>query len=294
VAGSSDVTVSRSSIQFGIELDPGTSGTALINDEVTNAPVNGTGTNPAIWATDAPGTRIVNDTITPACSRGVDLEGASTGSVIENDVINTSVGEGQSGTCGEPDAGITVAPSSVSGTTSDYNVVFNNGNGLYSWGGSTYADPASHVHLQLRGRHAQRRYGGEHGPARLPVGRQPLREHQRERRLCRQFVQRPERAGRLQPRRRLHADDRDPDLGHPQGDRRPDNHARAAELRHHTGGFVDRGAYEFQDPIALAALVLKPAAGRAPLDVQISTGVTTARSAASAVSRPAAACPRCC
>lgn len=146
---SSSVTVERSVLSYGVEIGPGATGVTL----TTNVLHSASSATPMIRAVDAPGTAIVSNTVT-ACAAGIDLEGASPGSTIRNNVLGlASVGGtacGQSSTA----VGITVAAGSVSGTTSDYNIVHAaSGAAPYSWAGTAYSTQPSFTATTGQGGH---------------------------------------------------------------------------------------------------------------------------------------------
>lgn len=150
VTGSSkSVTLRRSVLSFGVELESGVTGTTI----TTNVLHNASSGNPAIQGIGAPGTVIVSNTIT-ACAAGIDLAGGSSGSTIRNNVLgDAAVG---STTCAQsPSAvGITVAADAVASTTSDYNVVHvASGAAPYSWAGTAYPDQPSFTASTGQGGH---------------------------------------------------------------------------------------------------------------------------------------------
>ncbi len=152
VDGSSNVTVSRSSLANGIELDSGADDTVITTNQITSGPYDGSGFAPAIRAVDAAATTIESNTITPACEQGIELEGTSTNALIANNIIDTAGNATRA--CGSAgSAPITVASTAVSGTASDYNLAFTTGVQLYSWDGTGYSGLASFTAATGQGVH---------------------------------------------------------------------------------------------------------------------------------------------
>lgn len=150
VSGSSSgVTLRRSVLSYGVAIGSGATGTTI----TTNVLHRTSGSAPMIQAVDAQGTAVVSNTIT-ACAAGIDLEGASSGSTIKNNVLGDAA-LGTSSCSQSPAAtGIAVASGAVSGTAADYNVVHvASGAAPYSWGGTSYADQASFTASTGQGGH---------------------------------------------------------------------------------------------------------------------------------------------
>ncbi|MFD8632099.1 PKD domain-containing protein [Streptomyces sp. NPDC059533] len=135
--GSSDVRVSRSSL-VGVLVDGGSRNTVLSRNTVQGI------FGPVIAAVDAPGTVITNNTLTSGCAATVSVSGGSTGSGLHNNVLITQV---NTGNCPLPDArnAVLVSKSAAVGTVADYNVVAADPAlfpAPYNWSGTTYKDPA--------------------------------------------------------------------------------------------------------------------------------------------------------
>lgn len=257
VTGSSGVTLSDSWLEFGIDLRAGTSGTTIVGDQIPNGWYDGTGgILPAIRATDATATTVESNTITSACTQGIDLEGASTGAVIANNIIETA--GNASNVCGTANTtAITVAPTATSGTTSDYNLVHPDGSETpYVWNGTGYATVSA--------------FTAATGQAGHDLAADP------------KLVTPP---GSLA----LTSAPYYPSEGSPEVDSGDAAHAPSTDilglnrvddpLVANTGsgsGYLDRGAFEYQDPIALVPMSVKHVAAGSPLDTSISTGVSAA------------------
>ncbi|MFJ1709015.1 right-handed parallel beta-helix repeat-containing protein [Kitasatospora sp. NPDC088346] len=152
---SRDVSYTRA--QFGyvrgpvLRVDGNSTGTVLSTNVITG---NSGYDTSGILVSDAPGTVVVSNTVTMGCVKGLVLEGASTGAVVENSVISTVREWGPPCAAGAPDAGITVAASSVQGTKVDYNVVSPlSGGPAYDWSGATYRDRAAFTEATGQGAH---------------------------------------------------------------------------------------------------------------------------------------------
>ena len=160
ITGSSHhVTVSRTSVVAlrgsGVEIDPGVTGTVVTGNSFwDNVPAT-----PSVLATDAPGTEVTGNTIVSHCAPGISLAGASTGSSVENNIVETSTVNLKGGTptaCATPGAatGITVSSGSVPQTTADYNLTDPAGGGApYSWAGTGYSTLSSFTAATGQGGH---------------------------------------------------------------------------------------------------------------------------------------------
>ncbi|MGH6656193.1 MAG: choice-of-anchor Q domain-containing protein [Actinocrinis sp.] len=257
---SSAVTVSRSLLAYGIELDSGTSGDILNQNIVDAGPfqLDAPGQLPAISATDAPGTVIENNTVPSSCDAGIDLEGTSTGSTIADNIVDTASQIPGSNCAGNQTAPVpvTVAATAATGTTLDYNVAHTPDTSPYSWGGATYADPAALFAATGQGAHDLI------GDPKLTVPPIPFTVLSIP---CYPSEGSPE------------IDSGDAALAPSTdvaGAPRVDDPLVADTAS--DGSHVDRGAYEFQDPIAFVPATVKQAPGGGPLDVDITTGVTGA------------------
>ncbi|MFL6116636.1 MAG: cell wall-binding repeat-containing protein [Catenulispora sp.] len=123
----------------GILIDGGSSGIRVEN--VVSYYEFGT----VVSVFDSTGTTIVNNTLDEACASAIDIEGASSGTVVKNDIVTNSGDQW----CGDPDFGsgltaaVTVA-GSAGDTVFDHNLLFSDGfNGsavgaAVSWGGTVY------------------------------------------------------------------------------------------------------------------------------------------------------------
>ncbi len=224
---SSSVELLRNSIDGytdGISLDAGVSGT-LVADNVVND-VFGTG----ILASSAPGSEITNNTLTYTCGTGISLTGASTGATVENNIASAAnVPYGC--TLGSGALEIAVSADSVEGTTADYNMVpAVKGSTPYNWGGT---DEPTLAAFQQTGQ-------GAHDLASDPL-----------------FVTGAGN-GLQEGSPAIDSGDSDapgalsPDvLGHPRVDDPLVPNSGAGSI-----SYVDRGAYEYQDPFTLNGLSL--------------------------------------
>ena len=110
---------------------------------------------PAVTVTGSPQTVLVSNTFSDqdSCGTAIDLEGASTWSVVENNAVETGTTAGCTAatTTGAP---VVVAAAATDGTTYDYNAIETSGSGApYSWGGVSYQDPAALLAATGKGGH---------------------------------------------------------------------------------------------------------------------------------------------
>lgn len=159
---SSGITVSRSYVDTGgwgattdaVRIASGASKIVLASDLIAYS---------QIAATDVAGLDITGDTIQRGCDSGIDVEGASTGVYLENNVLedsNSYVMGPSASQCQSDGDGwapdITVAAASTAGTTSDYNdfdVLSGDTTSPYSWNGADYATTAAFVSATGQGAH---------------------------------------------------------------------------------------------------------------------------------------------
>ncbi|GAA0661188.1 hypothetical protein GCM10010193_10290 [Kitasatospora atroaurantiaca] len=153
---SSGVTISRESViahanSAAVQVDAGAVRTVVTADNV----MSWFGHRPGVQVTDAPGTEIISNTVITACNGGIELDGTSSGSTVENNIIDTSFGPSP-GACKTPAnaTAITVASGSTSGTVTDYNL-FNpvSAGAFYSWAGTDYATPGAFAAATGQGTH---------------------------------------------------------------------------------------------------------------------------------------------
>ncbi|MGV9264257.1 PKD domain-containing protein [Kitasatospora sp. NPDC003701] len=140
ITGSSAaVTLSRSIITgvgtAGVAVDRGVTGAVVTTNEVSGNPAEG------VLITDAPGTVVVANTFAKNCGSDLSLAGNSSGATIENNVISKLPAFSCAGSFQSPFAPLTVSAGSTAGTKADYNVVAPAiGGSGYSWGGTTYTN----------------------------------------------------------------------------------------------------------------------------------------------------------
>jgi hypothetical protein len=160
---SSDITVSRSFLgaigwQGGldaVQVAAGARNVDVASNVIDDEPIAATGVE---------GLDVVGNTILQSCDGAVDIEGASTGVSVENNVFAPIADNDDIGTsekyCVDNGLGwlpsITVGPSATSGTTSDYNY-FNPQPGEsddpYGWGGTDYSTLAAFQAASGEGAH---------------------------------------------------------------------------------------------------------------------------------------------
>ena len=149
---SSNITVSRTYVDDGYWVAPGHSAIAIAagaaHITLTGDAIAASG----IKATGVTGLDVTGDTIQRACAAAVDVEGASTGVFIENNLLEDVTPDstlylgGYQSQCAAnnqpwaPD--VTVSADSSANTTSDYNdfyVYGTDATNLYSWAGTPYS-----------------------------------------------------------------------------------------------------------------------------------------------------------
>jgi hypothetical protein len=148
----SGVTISRSQFEDGgtagaVTIGPGVSGTTVTTNDF------GFTGGPALVTTDATGTAFTSNTVSPTCGTAIDLTGNSTGTTVENNVV-----EDFSGGAPEPCDGVTgevaVSTGSIPQTTLDYNVVYSGNHSLlYLWGTTQYQSAAALASATGQGEH---------------------------------------------------------------------------------------------------------------------------------------------
>lgn len=136
ISGSSDVTLSRSTVQSHL-------GSAVLVEgsprtTVTTNAVQG-GSGPGISLTDAPGSAVTSNTIGGGCGSGIALAGDSSGSsIVNNELLPIDTVSTTCAATERPD--LSVAPASVGGTVAHHNLV-TAWPDPYSWGGQVYPTP---------------------------------------------------------------------------------------------------------------------------------------------------------
>jgi len=159
---SSHVTISRSrftsSTAPGVQVDPGVTGTQVTDDDVLEAADPDHPAPSDITVNDAPQTVVTGNTLANDCAPAIDLQGASTGSTLDNNIIETAAqGLDTNLNCPATDqadqTGITVAPDSAPQTLSDYNLISPQGETPYTWAGTAYSTPAALTTATGQGSH---------------------------------------------------------------------------------------------------------------------------------------------
>lgn len=142
---SSDVTLSRDDLA-AVVVDPGSTGDVITTNEVI-----GVGPHYGISMTDDPNAVITSNSIDIVVNSvdGIDVSGASTGTSIENNIVNYA---NESTTPGSG-AAISLDATSVPGSTVDYNVVGAGQNAAYSWAGTDYSTSAAFNQATGQGAH---------------------------------------------------------------------------------------------------------------------------------------------
>ncbi|AUG79488.1 hypothetical protein CFP65_4766 [Kitasatospora sp. MMS16-BH015] len=139
---SSDVTVSRSWISAtgdAVLVDQGVQGAVVTTDNIDTW-----GAGAGVRVLDATGAAVTSNTVETACGPGIALGAAATGTTAENNVL---IGRGDTSNppqpCAPDRADLTVA-AGAAGTKADYNAFHHTGDhAMYSWAGQPYADAAA-------------------------------------------------------------------------------------------------------------------------------------------------------
>lgn len=147
---SSAVAVERSKVfatpsTASIEVEGSSTGTVLSGDALM-----GYNAEPVISVDDAPGTDVVSDTLSPAqCETAISLAGASTQSVIENDVIQRA----SDPNCPTAPPLVAADPTAAPTATDDYNYLVSAAGPAYGWAGVSYSTPADFSAQTGQGKH---------------------------------------------------------------------------------------------------------------------------------------------
>lgn len=134
--------VSHHNDDSGIQVWSGATGNLVVNNSTFNniGYPNSQAGDHGIDISNAPGNRVIGNTVYNNRTAGINVEGTSTGTTIAN---NIAVDNGLSG--GRTGGNIRVTSTSVSGTTSDYNLVYNtSGSGtVVVWNSTGYSSLTS-------------------------------------------------------------------------------------------------------------------------------------------------------
>ncbi|MFF4880982.1 hypothetical protein [Micromonospora sp. NPDC000668] len=249
---SADVTVSRGTFVggSGLVVDPGVRAALVTASTFT---VSG------ITVRDAPGTKIVGNTLTTNCTLAVDVTGTSPGVSIRNNILETAGGAlDDAQACRVPSQATAVAVSagSAAQTVADYNLIEPaSGGPLYRWGGTEYTSLPEFVAATGNGTHdiaANPRLSA------VPTYERPYYE--------------------ISPNSPA-VDSADATAeGVSRTDLLDNPHSDSPEVPN-TGtgsGYHDRGAVEVQGPTTVTEVPVRRKAGGNPLDVAVGLSVTTA------------------
>ncbi|WP_441250165.1 PKD domain-containing protein [Kitasatospora sp. McL0602] len=146
----SATTVSRNAVGGagggGIVVDPGVTGTVVTTNAVTaNSPAG-------ILVKDAPGTVVTSNTVVCSHGTGISLAGNSDHATVENNIVAAS--DNPVLVDAAHSVELAVSAGSVTGTKADYNTLHPLGKGsAYSWGGTTYQQPADFTAASTQGAH---------------------------------------------------------------------------------------------------------------------------------------------
>ncbi|WP_370114396.1 PKD domain-containing protein [Streptacidiphilus sp. MAP12-33] len=240
--GSSSIALTRSTLQvdatgYGLRVEPGTSGIQVASDTL-----GGDG-QPALSVSGGSGVDIAGDSLWSWNASALTVDGSSIGVSVENTTLYTDVRGGPTAPV------VSVAADSVAGVHEDYNAlnVFPKSTPEYDWGGTPIATTAAFAAATTQ---------GAHETDQVPVVSLASPSSEGSGLIDSGDAQAP---GELST-----------DLyGNPRV-RDPQVSATGS-----AGGYVDRGAIEFQDPIQDP--VLTPAStGVVPFSVTVAPGPETA------------------
>ncbi|MCO1596807.1 right-handed parallel beta-helix repeat-containing protein [Micromonospora sp. RHAY321] len=151
ITGASEhITVSRSYVGpgRGLVVDPGVAGALVTASTFTQS---------GITVRDAPGTKIVGNTLETDCTLAVDVTGTSPGVSIRNNILETATGPlSDAVACEVPSeaTAIAVSAESVPQTVADYNLIEPaSGGPLYRWGATEYTGLPEFVAATGQGGH---------------------------------------------------------------------------------------------------------------------------------------------
>lgn len=182
VAGSSsDITISRGQFRSGprtapaVQIDAGSSGDVFTTNELIDSATTLATTNPAMIAVlGATNTAITSNTVDLGvqCDAAVSVSGASGGSTIENNILETTEADCEAAPAAT--ALVSVSESAASPVTADYNLLFPQLGGAgeldyYSWNGTLYSTLSAFTATTGEGSHDlaadPQFYYGTHNPS---------------------------------------------------------------------------------------------------------------------------------
>ncbi|MGW2622802.1 hypothetical protein [Micromonospora taraxaci] len=249
---SADVTVSRGAFRpgSGLVVDPGVRGALVTASTFTQS---------GITVRDAPGTKIVGNTLETNCTLAVDVTGTSPGVSIRNNILETATGPlNDAVACEVPSeaTAIAVSAGSVAQTVADYNLIEPaSGGPLYRWSAAEYTSLPEFVAATGQ---------GAHDIAATPWLRstdaydRPYYEIAPNSPAVDSADATAEGVSRTDLLDNPHTDD-------------------PAKTNTGTGsGYHDRGAVEAQGPVTVKALPIRRKAGGTHLDVTTELSITTA------------------
>ena len=151
--GSKNVTVARNLLQGGngIQVSDSTGTVVTTNDgeDMLATPVQ---------VSASPGTVVTSNTLTVWCSDDLVFDAASSGSVVENNILDTATtgNDGDPAACpaGSEDTAIVVPSGSTAGTKVAYNLIGTaSGGPAYQWGADSYSSLADFTAASGQGSH---------------------------------------------------------------------------------------------------------------------------------------------
>ncbi|MEU7923170.1 right-handed parallel beta-helix repeat-containing protein [Micromonospora zamorensis] len=249
---SAEVTVSRGSFVggSGLVVDPGVR-TALITAN--------TFTVSGITVRDAPGTKIVGNTLTTNCTFAVDVTGTSPGVSIRNNIVETAGGPlDDAQPCRWPAlaTAIAVSAGSVPQTVADHNLIEPaSGGPLYRWGATEYTSLPEFVAATGNGTHD---IAANPRLSTVPMYDRPYYEIAPNSPAVDSADATAEGVSRTDLLDNPHSD------------------APAVPNTGTGSGYHDRGAVEVQGPTTVTEVPVRRKPGGNPMDVSVGLSVTTA------------------
>ncbi|MET8462772.1 hypothetical protein [Micromonospora zamorensis] len=249
---SQDVTMSRGAFTpgSGLVVDPGVRGALVTASTFTQS---------GITVRDAPGTKIVGNTLETDCTLAIDVTGTSPGVSIRNNILETATGPlSDAVACEMPSeaTAIAVSAGSVAQTVADYNLIEPaSGGPLYRWGATEYTSLPEFVAATGHGRHD---IAATPWLSAEPAYERPYYKIARQSPAVDSADATAEGVSRTDLLDNPHSDDPDaPNTG--------------------TGsGYHDRGAVEAQGPTTVTEVPVQRKVGGSSLDVTVGISVTTA------------------
>ena len=146
--------ISRNTLGTSQSSDTGIQVGSGVRDATITTNYVVTNDSPGIVVNGAANTVVDSNTVTTQCGAGITLSGASTGSTVENNIVDTAVNTTPESACSAEPNSIEVDADATSGTVADYNLIDpNSGGPLYDWAGTTYSNLSAFTSTTSQGSH---------------------------------------------------------------------------------------------------------------------------------------------